>query len=469
MIHLAKIVDAVGIHCYDTKQMDAKKTAWYDRLWRLFRKESRWLTPGLGVKRWIALILGGTTLVGVGFAILILDVYRTAPDTWWLPFLSALSLRFLDRTLRAVVFGGSGVALILLGTWGLNRALLKPFVRPGKALVETVSAYRRKERGPRIVAIGGGTGLSSLLRGLKNYTTNLTAIVTVADDGGSSGELRRSIGILPPGDIRNCLAALSNDEALLTQIFQYRFSSGAGLNGHSLGNLFITALAEITGSFEEAVAESGRVLAVQGKVLPSTLHDVRLAADIRLPDSSRKKLVKGESQIASTEGRIQRVWLEPDNPRAFPPAIQAVLSADLIVIGPGSLYTSILPNLLVPDLAEALRTSRAMKFYICNVASQPGETDGFSCGDHVRTIEEHFGGRLFDLVVCNQCFDDNLPAAVEWIRPEEGFAANYPAYFADLTDPNTPWRHDSNKLAQVVMDLFYERTGPLISKDELNA
>ncbi len=447
--------------------MKATKVPWYDHLWHIFRKESRWLTPGLGVKRWIAVILGGTTLIGVGFAILILDVYRTAPDTWWLPFLSALSLRFLDRTLRAVVFGGTGIALILLGTWGLNRALLKPFVRPGKPLLDTVTAYRRKERGPRIVAIGGGTGLSSLLRGLKNYTGNITAIVTVADDGGSSGELRRNIGILPPGDIRNCLAALSNDEALTTQLFQYRFSMGAGLNGHSLGNLLITALAEITGSFEEAVAESGRVLAVQGKVLPSTLHDVRLVADIRLPDS-RHMLVKGESQIASTEGRIQRVWLEPDNPRAFPPALQAILSADLIILGPGSLYTSILPDMLVPDLADALRTSRAMKFYICNVATQRGETEGYSCGDHVRTIEEHFGGRLFDLVVCNQAFEGSLPLNVDWIRPEENFAANYPAYFADLIDPGTPWRHDSNKLAQVVMDLFYERTGPLMGREELN-
>ncbi|MEA4907137.1 MAG: YvcK family protein, partial [Anaerolineaceae bacterium] len=440
----------------------------YRRVWNHVVSEMRWLTPGLGVKRWIGVILAGTTLVGVGFAILILDIYRNTPDTWWLPIISTLSLRFLDRTLRAVVFGGSGLALILLGTWGLNRALLKPFMRPGKPILDTVTAYRKRERGPHIVVIGGGTGLSSLLRGLKQHTNNLTAIVTVADDGGSSGELRRNIGILPPGDIRNCLAAMSDDEDLLTQIFQYRFSAGAGLNGHSLGNLFITALADITGSFEEAVAESGRVLAVKGRVLPSTLHDVRLVAEVQQQNGSRPLQVKGESEITKANGHIQRVWLEPNNPLAFPPALQAILSADLIVIGPGSLFTSIIPNLLVPDLADAIRASRALKFYVCNVASQSGETDGFTCDDHVNTIERHFGGRLFDLMVCNNNFSGSLPANADWIRPGPENDQRQAVYYSDLLDQENTWRHDSQKLAQVVMDLFYERTGPLVNREELN-
>ncbi len=432
------------------------------------RRESRWLLPGIGVKRWLGLILAGTTLLGIGIAVLILDVYRTAPETWWLPILSTLSLRFLDRTLRALIFGAIGGGLIVLGAWGLSRALLAPFSRPGKHIIETVSTYRRRERGPRIVALGGGNGLASLLRGLKHHTHNLTAIVTVADDGGSSGELRKQIGILPPGDIRNCLSALSSDEALLSQLFQYRFSSVAGLNGHNLGNLLITALTEITGCFEDAVAESGRVLAVQGRVLPATLHNVRLVAEIHLPNQAGNVVVKGESQIPKAAGKISQVWLEPNNPLAFPPALQAILTADLILVGPGSLFTSILPNLLVPDLADALRASKALKFMICNIASQPGETDGFNCGDHVRALEKHLGSHLFDLILCNRAFDTyTLPRGTDWIRPEPDLDQEYPVYFADLGDTENPTRHNSARLAETIMDLYYERTGPLINRDEI--
>ncbi len=459
------IVDVPVKGCYDRKDMKPQKDVWYRRLLLGLRQELRWLTPGLGVKRWLGPLLIGTTLIGVGLAILVLEVYRTAPDTWWLPALSTLSLRFLTRPVRALIFGGIGLGLIFLGIWGINRSLLRPFVRPGKPVIDTVTAYRRRERGPRIVTIGGGNGLSALLRGLKAYTHNLTAIVTVADDGGSSGELRRSMGILPPGDIRNCLAALSNDEALLTQIFQYRFAAGVGLNGHSLGNLFISALTEITGSFEEAVAELGRVLAVHGRVVPATLHDVRLVADVQLPNLANEVRVKGESLIPQMAGQVQRVWLEPNNPPAFPPAIQAILAADLIVIGPGSLYTSLLPNLLVPDLADAVRASRALKFFVCNVATQPGETDGFSCGDHVRTIEKHIGGRLFDLIVCNNNFKGTLPEPVQWVGIDADLDQEYPVYQSNLLDSEHPWRHDSGRLAQAVIDLFYERTGPLSSKD----
>ena len=429
-------------------------------------RELRWLAPGLGVKRWMGVILLGTTLLGTGFALLLLDVYRNAPDTWWLPIASFLSLRFLTRPLRVLAFAGIGLGLLWYGSWRLNRSLLKPFMRPGRPIIDTVSTYRKRERGPRVVAIGGGTGLSTLLRGLKQYTNNLTAIVTVADDGGSSGELRRSMGVLPPGDIRNCLAALSDDEELLTQIFQYRFAQVGGLNGHSLGNLFITAMADITGSFEGAVSEAGRVLAVRGQVLPSTLHDVRLVAEMQLPNKEHEVRVRGESQITEAKGKISRVWLEPNNSLAYPPAIQAILNADLIVVGPGSLFTSLLPNLLVPDLSEALRISRAMKFYICNVASQPGETDGYTGVDHIRTIEKHVGKPMFDVVICNEHFEGALPENVNWIVPGEHLETNYQVYYSDLIDDEQPWRHDSNKLAQVIMDLFYERTGPLVVREE---
>ncbi len=439
--------------------MNKKPRGIFAKLRRSLRGQARWLLPGLGVKRWILVMLVGNALVGVGIGVLILDVYRNAPNTWWLPLLSYLSLRFLSRPIRALIFGSLGLMLILRGLFGFNRSILRPFVEPGKPVIDRVASFSKLERGPRIVAIGGGTGLSVLLRGIKNYTHNLTAIVTVADDGGSSGELRRSLGILPPGDIRHCLTALANDETLMTQLFQYRFSAGNGLSGHSLGNLLITALAEITGSFEEGVAESGRVLAVRGQVLPATLHDVSLVADIQVP-GTKEVQVKGESKIPATRGRIRRVWLEPDNPLAYPPAIQAILSADLILVGPGSLFTSILPNLLVPDIADALRVSRAVKFFICNVATQPGETDGFSCDEHMKTIEKHTGGKLFDLILCNNNYVGELPPDVSWVRPSARFEDEYMLYMTDLAGVDIAHRHDSTKLAQAVMDLFTERTGP---------
>lgn len=441
--------------------MAEKRLPWFAALKLWFKKELRWLIPGIGVKRWIVVILAGTTMLGVGLAFILLDFYRTAPDTWWLPALSWISLRFLPRLARALIYGSVGIGLVVVGVWGLNRALLRPFITPGTPIIEAVSNFHRRERGPRIVVIGGGNGLSTLLRGLKEFSRNVTALVTVADDGGSSGELRRTMGILPPGDIRNCLTALSDDEELLTQLFQYRFSDTSGLNGHSLGNLLISGLAEITGSFEEAVAESGRVLAVQGRVLPSTLNDVRLVADVELPNVAENVRVKGESLIPQMAGTVKRVWLEPSSPAAYPPAIQAILAADLIVIGPGSLYTSILPNLLVPDLISAIRASRALKFYVCNLATQPGETDGYTTSDHLHTIERHVGGKIFDLVICNGNCTGEPPEGVNWVVMDEDLDQNYPVYQTDLRDQTHPWRHDSKKLAQSIMDIFYDRTGPL--------
>ncbi|MEW6401702.1 MAG: uridine diphosphate-N-acetylglucosamine-binding protein YvcK [Chloroflexota bacterium] len=431
------------------------------------RRVLLWLKPGVGIKRWMVMILFGITLLGLGFAILLLDLYRTeSTNETLLTILSYASLRFWPRALRALVFGGVGIGLVVFGFMELNRSLMRPFIRPGSSLAREILSFNRLEKGPRVVAIGGGHGLASLLRGLKEHTHNITAVVTVADDGGSSGRLRESLGILPPGDIRNCLAALSNDEAMLTQLFQYRFSGVGGLDGHSFGNLFITALSELTGSMEEAVAESGRVLSVHGRVLPSTLHDVRLVADMRVPHSLNEVRVEGESRIPQMAGRVRRVWLEPNDASAFPPVIKALLRAELIVVGPGSLYTSILPNLLVQDVIAAMHSSRATKIFICNIATQSGETDAYSCYDHVRALEEHVGEDLFDIVLCNDKYIGTLDPSSQFVRVDERTLADSRVYTADLVNDDNPWRHDSAKLSEVIINLYNERTGPLSDRME---
>lgn len=435
---------------------------WHKKISGQLRSLKRWLQPGLGVKRWFLIIFLGTTLLAVGFALFLLDFYRKSPDTWWFPLLSILSLRPLPRLLRVFVFGSLGVGTIIWGVIGLNRSLLGPFLRPGNPVVDSLEKHRSRKNGPHIVAIGGGHGLAALLRGLKTVSHNLDAVVTVADDGGSSGRLRQTLGILPPGDIRNCLAALSDDEDLLTHLFQYRFADEDGsLQGHSFGNLFISSLTELTGSFEQAVVESGRVLAVNGRVLPSTLENVNLMADIIDPGNGREIRINGESNITKTEGKIRRVMLDPESPAAFPDAIKAILSADLIVIGPGSLYTSILPNLLVRDLASAVRASQALKIYVCNVAIQEGETEGFTCGDHIQVLEDHLGGNLFDIVLANDEPPQKYNQRVEGVVVEEDLPFQYNLYRASLIDKEHPWRHDSKKLTEVLIDLLQERTGPL--------
>jgi len=426
------------------------------------RELGRWFTPGLGVKRWYLFILTGITMLGVGLAISLLELYRTdSTNPILLNILSFASLRFLPRVVRVLIFGGIGIGLVTYGIYRLNRSLLRPYVQPGRAVVDELTNFRRLERGPRIVAIGGGHGQATLLRGLKLYTRNLTAVVTVADDGGSSGRLRESFGILPPGDIRNCLAALSNDEQMLTQLFQYRFSGSGNLDGHSFGNLFITALADITGSFEGAVAESGRVLSVSGRVLPSTLHNVKLIADMQVPDSLNQVRVEGESRIPKMAGRVRRVWLEPNDAPAFPPVIKAILNADMIVVGPGSLYTSLLPNLLVHDLLGAVRASRAVKVYVCNIVTQAGETDAFTCYDHIRSMEEHVGDSLFDVLLCNDNFVGELNDGDLWVEIDNKTRSDSRTHYADLINENQPWRHDSNKLATALVGILDEYTGPL--------
>lgn len=446
-------------------EMSRRREVWFLSVRRRIKSLLQWFVPGLGVKRWFFLLLIGITFIGVGLAIFLSEIYRTAPDTWWLPALSFVSLQSMARPLRVIIFGIIGLGLIGSGIWGLNRALLEPFLRPGKRLVDQVSDFRRRERGPRVVVIGGGHGIATVLRGMKELTNNLTAVVSVADDGGSSGEIRRDLGILPPGDIRTCLAALSDDEALLTQLFQYRFGGETGLGGHTFGNLFITALADLTGSFENAVAESGRALSVHGQVLPATLHNVRLVADVQLPLTETEVRIEGESQIPKTAGHVRRVWLEPNDASAYPPVIQAVLRADMIVIGPGSLYTSILPNILVRDLLEAIHSSRAVKMFVTNIATQPGETESYTSSDHIHALEDLIGFELVDVIVCNSCYDGEFEGKVQWVRVNPGEDRDARVYCTDLVDLENLVHHDAAKLAQTLMALYNERTGPLTKEN----
>ncbi|MGL5925750.1 gluconeogenesis factor YvcK family protein [Chroococcidiopsis sp.] len=382
------------------------------RILKYFRQDSRavtpyrvnqwfkWLSPGLSIKRWLLISASGVCLVGLGLAIWI----KLTPIFYAIQLVEG----FLNKVTTILPSYISGPLVLLLGflliLWGQSRtvgSITEVFRTDGdEELIDLLLNYRRLNRGPKIVVVGGGTGLSTLLRGLKTYSANITAVVTVADDGGSSGRLRREIGVLPPGDIRSCLAALASEEKLLTELFQYRFKAGDGLVGHSFGNLFLTAMSDITGDLEQAIAASSNVLAVRGQVLPATLSDMRLWAE--LADGRR---IEGESNITHAKGSIIRLGCTPTNPPALPKALQAIEEADFIVIGPGSLYTSIIPNLLVPEIAAAI-AKRCQKgnppipcIYVCNIMTQPGETQGYSVADHIRAIDRACGRHLFSAVL----------------------------------------------------------------------
>lgn len=409
----------------------------------------KWLRPGMGVKRWFLLMFVGLALLVLAAAIFV-EAFSPGVAAHLVP--PGISPAF---ELAAML--GIGSTLVLLAVYRMNRTVVSAFGRNKRDdVVDVVYRHRQRQRGPKIVAIGGGHGLNTLLRGLKHYTDNITAIVTVADDGGSSGRLRRDLGMLPPGDFRNCLAALSDDEGLVSQLFQYRFGADTDLDGHSFGNLYLTAMTAITGSFEAALAESQRVLAVRGQVIPSTLAQVTLCAEIQEAESGRINEVRGESAIGQTRGRVQRVYLAPDTPPAYPEAIKAILEAELVVIGPGSLYTSVLPNLLVPDLAQALASTSAVKVYVCNVATQAGETEGYDVADHVNALRQHVGGGIFSLVLSNTTFAGHKPPGpgVDWVRPGKAHAPDYKLLMHDLVDGQYPWRHDPAKLAQALMALI---------------
>jgi uncharacterized cofD-like protein len=424
--------------------------AWHTSAWK-------WLVPGINIKRWLVLLLLGITLLALSVAYFLVTLYREQVVP---PIFYYLTLQFIPRLVRAVIVGVLGIVALIVALVQLNRSLLEPFVRPDEPLVDTVYRHRRRERGPKVVAIGGGTGLSTLLRGLKQHTSNISAIVTVADDGGSSGRLRRELGVLPPGDFRNCIAALAQSESLTTQLFQYRFTEGQGLDGHSFGNLYIAAMAAVTGSFESALAESSRVLAVQGRILPSTLQNVTLMADLREEVDGRLNRVTGESSITKTGGTIERVYLEPGDVRPYPEAIRAILDADMIVLGPGSLYTSIMPNLLVRNIVQAIRSSQALKLYVCNVATQHGETDQYSAMDHLSAIERHVGKGLVSRVLVNNRLDVSLESAPPGVGELVllGQVSDARLVRADLIDEEHPWRHDGAKLARAIMAVY--QTGP---------
>ena len=406
----------------------------------------RWLTPGLQIKRWLVLLMVSELVLVLGVAYALKELYQTAH----LPgFFFYLTLQFLPYWARAIIFGIFGVGLLLVSYLKLTQSILGPFL-PGNStssVLEVIHAYRLRGRGPRVVAIGGGTGLSSLLRGLKIYTSNLSAIVTVADDGGSSGRLRDEYRILPPGDFRQCLIALADAEPLMKQLFDHRFKEGF-LNGHAFGNLFIMAMADVTGNFEQALRESGKVLAVKGTIVPSTLQDVTLVASIN------GGTVEGESKIPKQNAPISHVFLKPDGVQVNPEAVQAILNAELIIAGPGSLYTSILPNLLVEGMVEAIKASPALKLYICNLAAQPGETDGYGVADYLRVIREHVGANLFDFVLVNSNVSHAPTGGQDLVifRPSDSSKHPEVRFIAsDVVNVRIPSHHDSEKLARSIM------------------
>ena len=336
------------------------------------------------------------------------------------------------------------------------------------------SKSERPTRGLHVVALGGGTGLSTLLRGLKEYVSrrrddsgnarqpisDLTAIVTVTDDGGSSGRLRRENRILPPGDIRNCMVALSQDETLLSRLFQYRFHAGHGLIGHSFGNLFLAALTHVTGDFAEAVRVSSKVLAIRGRIFPSTVSNVSLVATLQ---NGRK--VHGETRISASRSPIKRLRLLPRTARPLPKAVEAIRQADLILLGPGSLYTSILPNLLIPEIANAIAKSTAPRVYIANLMTQPGETSGYALADHLRAIQRHTPRRVIDWVVANRQIvspevakryraEGAEPVAID-IRDLQSLG--YRVVLDNLLEEHGVIRHNPKRLAHLLLEEFLVR------------
>lgn len=421
-----------------------------------------WLTPGIGVKRWLVMLVLGSSLMGLGVIYVLLAFYSEAlvPRAVY----RLLVLAFLPIPVRVTLPLVLGFLLVALAIARLSQNLLEPFRRPGDSVGESRYYHVRRGRGPAIVAIGGGTGMPSLLRGIKEFTSNITAIVTVADDGGSSGRLRQELGMLPPGDFRNNLAALARDEALMTHVLQYRFGGTADgdgqgeLRGHAFGNLLLAALAGVTGSFDEGLVAAERVLALQGRVLPSTLDQVALVAEVvrEAGDGSVEgQRIIGESAIPQAGGRIEQIYLEPVA-RAYPPAVQAILQAALVVMGPGSLYTSIVPNLLVPGIAQAIRHTPAVRVYVCNIAMQPGETEGFSLADHVTAIDQVLGGNYLDVVIANDrlVLSPAEQGRTRLVEPRWPFTRrDTRVIMTDLVDETRPWRHDSQKLASILNKL----------------
>jgi len=407
---------------------------------RLFK----WLYPGIGIKRWIGLSAFGVILLVIGSSGLRSEEF--------------FILQIFDLVLLA-----SGIVILILGFKRLMSSLINAIIPSSRAneLVDILYQRRQLARGPRIAAVGGGTGLSMLLTGLKEYSSNITAIVTVADDGGSSGRLRQQFDILPPGDIRNCLVALADASTMMRDLFQFRFDSGSELAGHSFGNLFITVMTRLTGGdFEKAIRETSKVLALRGQVIPSSLSNVTLAAEYT--DGS---VVEGENKIPKGNKPIKRVYLRPEHPAPAPEAIKAIEEAEIIVLGPGSLYTSIIPNLLIKEITDKIVASKAIKVYVCNVMTQPGETDGYSASAHIRALVEHSAPGIIDYCVVNT---GKMPVQV-LKRYEEGSAysvvsdrKNIQSMGYRIIEEDTGSvsegviRHDHLKLAKIILSLQEE-------------
>ena len=362
----------------------------------------QWLYPGLNIKRWLLLFSLGLMVVAFGVALIMnYQVFGQVEEEilrLLYVFTGTYDYAFLATAGFALIVAGMIVMLYAL------RKLVKRFfalVAPDEEEVSKQIASRIElSRGVRIVAIGGGHGLSTLLKGLKQKTSNISAIVTVADDGGSSGRLREEMDIIAPGDLRNCLVALADKDTALEQLFQYRFGGEGELSGHSLGNLFLAALIKEFGNAQNALETASTVLNIRGKVMPATAERIRLLAKM-----SDGKEIEGESEIAaygaSRKTKILRMSMIPEAPIAVGDALEAIRHADLITLGPGSLYTSVLPDLLVPEILQAIKESNAPCLYICNVMTQPGETEGYTVSDHVKALIGHVGKNVIDYVLVN--------------------------------------------------------------------
>jgi uncharacterized cofD-like protein len=422
----------------------------------------RWLVPGIGVKRWLGLVFVGLLVLALGVAHVVRQITQDfEPTGLALTAINLVTLQFLPYALRGLLAGSLGIALVVVGAWRTIRAVTEPLrAAEDQPLVEVIYQKKFLARGPRVVAIGGGTGLSTLLRGMKEHTSNLTAIVTVADDGGSSGALREELGIPPVGDIRNCIAALADAESIMGDLLGYRFPGGrqdpgapvetepGGLGGHAVGNLLIAALTALEGGdFEEAVRRMNRVLAVRGQVVPASPTPITLQAA-----THEGVVVTGQSVVMRTTG-IERAWIMPADVAASRDAIAAIEAAEIIVLGPGSLYTSVLPVLLIPEVGAAVARSSAIRVYLCNVATQVGETGGFDLADHVEALIRHTAPGLVDVVLANDRLDgaggmSTSPVALRWppaVDPVPHLATD------DVVDPRDPHHHDPERLAAAIL------------------
>lgn len=430
----------------------------------------RWLRPGIGIKRWLLVVFLGELMLALSGAIVLgwqlRDAAGSQPPN---PILDALTLQFMPAEVRVLALFIVGLAVFGYGWLRLLKVLLEPYRSRQEPLVELLYQRRLRARGPQIVTIGGGTGLSMLLRGLKELTNNLTAVVTVADDGGSSGKLRTELGLPPMGDIRNCIEALADAEPSMTRLLHYRFlppfsgseASAAAVDettpfaGHAFGNLLIAALTDITGDFEEAVRQANRVLAVRGKVVPVAGRPITLHAELE-----NGSTLDGQSRIARARG-IRRVWITPADISTNAEALEAIATAEMVVIGPGSLYTSLLPPLLVPGMREALVNTSAPRVFVCNVATQVGETEGYTLSEHLAAFRAHGLADVIDAVLVNGNFNarqpENYPAAP--VRVDISLSdTNGPAVFTrDLVDERNAHRHDTHKLATALLELHDER------------